>query len=89
MKVIYSKTFLKQFKKSPDKIQKQFKKRLQIFISGQDLEQLRIHNLKGEYKSYQSMNVSGDWRALFYIKQENPEVIYIFDLIGTHSQLYG
>lgn len=47
---------------------------------------LRVHPLKGNYAGYWSMNISGDFRALFL--EQGDEVI-IFALIGTHSQLYG
>lgn len=85
MKIIFSKSFVKQFKKVPVKIQDQFKKRLKDLNSQQNVSSLKIHALKGEYKGYKSMNVSGDWRALFYQKDND---IFIFELMGTHSQLY-
>ena len=35
--------------------------------------------------NYRSINISGDWRAVF--EQNNDEVYFV--TLGTHSQLYG
>lgn len=49
-------------------------------------QRLRIHPLKGSYAGYWSMNISGDFRALYLLRGNE---IIIFALIGTHSELYG
>lgn len=37
---------------------------------------------------YRSIDVTGDWRALYReFKEENPPIAF-FDGLGTHSQLY-
>lgn len=86
MDVDYTKKFLKQFAILPVKMQEQFYKRLDLFLRDPTNRLLRLHPLKGEYKDYWSINVSGDFRALFYYEGET---IVVFALIGTHSQLYG
>lgn len=50
---------------------------------------LRNHPLRGNYRGYNSINITGDWRALFSIDCDYANNIrIIFKLIGTHSQLY-
>ncbi len=46
---------------------------------------LRNHALRGKYKAYRSIDITGDIRAL-YVQNGNDVV---FDVVGTHSQLYG
>lgn len=86
MRFRYLPTFKKQFKKLPPKLQDQFEQRVRLFVEDPASDILRIHPLKGKYKGYWSMNVSGNLRALFI--RRGDEVI-VFALIGTHSQLYG
>ncbi len=86
MKVNYSKKFLKQFQKSPNKIKIAFRKRLILFCKDQEHPLLNKHGLLGEYHNYYSINITGDWRAIFK-KLENSEIIF-FLMIGTHSELY-
>lgn len=86
MEIQYTSKFKKQYKKLPKKFQKQFEERLRLFINNPTHPQLRVHPLKGAFAGYWSINVTGDIRALYTIKEN--EVI-IFALIGTHSDLYG
>lgn len=46
---------------------------------------LRSHALRGDYKDYRSINVTGDWRAIYRMVGETA----LFIALGTHSQLYG
>jgi len=46
---------------------------------------LRDHQLKGKYKQYRSINITGDYRALYLLRGDEA----IFDVVDTHSQLYG
>lgn len=83
-RIDYSKTFDKQLKKAPLSIKISFRQRLELFITNPFHPQLNNHSLTGKYKSYRSINITGDWRAIY---SENSDVI-IFELLGTHSQLY-
>lgn len=87
MLIEYSKKFIKEFKKCPDNIKKAFKIRLQIFINNEHDTILNNHCLTGELKDYRSININGDWRAIFQ-EIDSGEIIY-FVAIGTHSQLYS
>lgn len=87
MQIEYSKKFIKEFKKSPDNIKDFFKKKLGIFIKNKNDIILNNHCLSGKLKKYRSINITGDWRAIFReIKKEN--VVY-FIAIGSHSKLYN
>lgn len=85
IKVSYSKNFLRQYSRLPLKIRQNIDKRILLWQKNPLNSQLRTHALKGKYKQHQSINVTGDMRALYL--QHEDEVI--FDIIGTHSQLYG
>lgn len=85
-KLVYSKRFVKDFRKAPQKVQIAFRHRLEIFLTDKYYPILNNHSLTGKYQEYRSFNVAGDWRAIFR-EFENGAILY-FDLIGTHSQLY-
>jgi addiction module RelE/StbE family toxin len=80
-----TKGFDKQYAKLDIKIKLAFKKRLELFISSPFDVQLRNHALKGKYLGYRSIDITGDFRALYTVKGN---VVTIFAFIGTHSQLY-
>lgn len=86
MTIQYTSKFKKHYKKLPLKIQRQFDSRLTLLLENPNNPQLRMHPLKGTYSGYWSMNITGDFRALYLKKGKK---IIIFALIGTHSQLYG
>ncbi len=86
MKILYSQQFKKKYKKLPLSIRIQFKERMSLFQDGNNHPILRDHRLHGEYAGYRSININGDYRAI-YIKQSANSVI--FDMIGTHSDLYS
>lgn len=86
MRIEYSKKFIKDFRRCPNYIKDNFKSRLEIFIVDKNHSLLNNHNLLGELKKYRSINITGDWRAIFE-DVNNGEVVY-FVAIGTHSQLY-
>ena len=87
MQIEYSKTFIKKLKKCPVNVKNNFKKRLEIFIDDQYNSILNNHPLIGALKSYRSINITGDWRAIF--EEINDGKIIYFVAIGTHSQLYS
>lgn len=85
MKITYSKEFIKQAEKLPAKLQVKLYEHIQLFNDNPLNPSLRNHPLKGKYSAYRSINITGDYRAL-YLQKENEA---IFDKLGTHSQLYG
>lgn len=85
MIISYSKSFIQQAKKLSPDVRKKLLERIEIFEDNPLHPILRNHQLKGKYKEYRSIDVTGDVRAL-YIQREDEAV---FDAVGTHSQLYG
>ncbi|EKD44023.1 MAG: hypothetical protein ACD_72C00027G0003 [uncultured bacterium] len=66
-------------------MQKCVDERLAIFIDNPKDSILKDHGLIGDYLGYRSININGDWRAI-YLETDKDEVI--FEMLGTHSQLY-
>lgn len=85
MQISFSKTFGKQYKKTPYKIQQAFDKRFKIFVKNPFNPILNNHSLKGIFKGHRSINVTGDWKALYL--QPSKDIV-IFEALGTHNQLY-
>jgi mRNA-degrading endonuclease YafQ of YafQ-DinJ toxin-antitoxin module len=63
--------------------------RYKIFLDNPFNPQLNNHHLSGQLNKYRSINITGDWRALYLegLNANGGEVI-IFEILGTHSQLY-
>lgn len=85
MKISYSKNFIKQSKKLDQKIRKKLVNRIELFMDNPLDIELNNHALKGKYKKYRSINVTGDYRALYLTQNDR----VIFDMVGSHNQLYG
>jgi YafQ family addiction module toxin component len=85
MTISYSKNFIKQSKKLDKTIKQHLFERIELFSNNPLDSKLNNHPLKGKYKKYRSINVTGDFRALYLTQKD----IVIFDVVGTHSQLYG
>ena len=83
----YSENFRKQFQKCPAKIKKSTINRINLFNTYHHHPLVRNHKLSGKYQGYRSINITGDWRALYREDKANNTII--FELIGTHSQLYN
>jgi addiction module RelE/StbE family toxin len=87
MKIEYSKKFIKEFKKCSLKVQSAFYKRLELFVNNKNHPLLYNHKLSGQLKDYRSINIDGDYRALFQ-EFDNGQTVY-FAVIGSHSRLYS
>ena len=85
MTIGYSRNFIKQAKKLSPQLRQSLHARLTIFVQNPLHPLLRNHSLRGKYKDYRSIDITGDVRALYL--HRSSEVI--FDAVGTHSQLYG
>ncbi len=88
VKIRFSRRFKKQYKKLGSNIKKQFEKRLGVFLENNFDRRLRNHALKGKFRGYRSINITGDWRALYSERKTEGEKVVVFEAIGTHSQLY-
>ena len=85
MEVRFHRRFYKYYEKLPAKVQTRFNERLVQFGKNPSDLSLRNHELNGKWFPYRSIDVTGDYRAI-YIMDEG---VALFVAIGTHSQLYG
>jgi addiction module RelE/StbE family toxin len=86
MKIVYSQYVKKKYKKLPKTIQNQFDTRILLFQENKNHPLLHNHSLQGEYDGCWSINVTGDYRAIYYYTNEST---VFFITIGTHSELYS
>jgi addiction module RelE/StbE family toxin len=70
-RINYTHAFEKQLQKAPLKIKQGFLGRRQLFEENPHHPQLRNHALRGRYDGYRSINITGDWQAI-YSEQEYP-----------------
>ena len=84
MEVQLHKQFVKQFKKLPVKVQDKFYQRLSLYLEDASSPILNTHKLRGDGEPLISINVTGDYRALFTLEG----TLIVFHRIGTHSKLY-
>jgi len=85
-RLITHKSFDKQFGKLPKEIQQKFLDRSNVFLHDVANPLLNDHALTGKWAGHRSINVTGDFRALYRLIAEDE---YLFAAIGTHSELYG
>lgn len=85
MKILYHQNFGRGYKKLPAKVKEQFKKRLKLFAEDPFHPLLGNHVLHGQWSDYRSINITGDFRAIY--KQLDSHTTE-FVLIDTHGNLY-
>jgi len=86
MNIGYHRRFEKSLGKIPHKIQNKFFERKELFIREPFHPLLNNHSVDKIYPGYRSLDITGDWRALFK-PLENDAVIFM--KIDTHSNLYS
>jgi len=86
MTVRYHSRFLRVFRKLPAPIQNKFFVRLSLFQREPFHPLLNNHSVDAAYPRWRSINVTGDYRALFEVASDGT---IVFMKIGTHSELYG
>lgn len=85
MRITTTKKFDKQFRKQPQKIQKEFSNRIELFLIDLYNPILNTHKLSGKLKDLWSFNVSGDIRVVF---DRSFGDVVVLEAIGSHSELY-
>ena len=83
---IFKREFNKKHLKLSNEIKEKFEERLTLFNTEPNAQILNIHKLSGKYDGMWSINVTGDYRAIFDKKEDG---VIIFINIGTHSELFG
>lgn len=89
LRITYSRIFLRNMKKrlqNNRKLQEQFQKRVNMFLSDRSSLVLKDHALVGSLKGYRAFSLSGDWRIVYKLIDDENVVFYD---IGTHTQVYG
>jgi len=85
MKYQFHNHFKKAYLKLPEKIKKSVDGKLVLFSENPFETILSNHPLLGKYKGYRSINITGNYRAVY---KELKEDKVIFVKLGTHSELY-
>lgn len=85
MIVITHRKFDKKYVKLPKKMREKAKERIQLFSTDPFNQILDNHQLQGKWLGYRSINVTGDFRAVF--KQTGDTAIFVD--VDTHHNLYG
>lgn len=88
VKILYSRTFLKHFKKRivrNQKLSSEFDKRIILFSEDKNYPVLKNHRLSGIKSHLRSFSITGDIRVL-YQQISDGEVILID--IGSRNQVY-
>lgn len=89
MQTRYHSHFIKQLRKAPADIRSATIIRIDMFSENPNYPLLHDHALTGKYLGYRSINITGDWRAIYQVIDSVLDDTYAhFIALGTHSQLY-
>ena len=85
MRVRFHKNFVKTYERLRH-IKDQTDARVLLFTKEPFHPLLDNHPLHGEFKGYRSINITGDYRAVYEPLEGD---VALFKMLGTHSELYG
>jgi addiction module RelE/StbE family toxin len=85
MNVVFHKRFDKMAAKLSPKVKVKMIERITLFSKDPLASMLRNHALNTPYKGGYSIDITGDYRAIYYLVDNQTAM---FTHIGTHSQLY-
>jgi addiction module RelE/StbE family toxin len=86
MRYRFHKSFIKTYRLVNKKMQSKIDERLMVFAEESFAEILNNHSLRGNYNGYRSIDITGDYRALY---KEHSQGSVIFVKLGRHAELYG
>ena len=88
MKIVYTKTFIRDYKKLPENIQKLFEKQLTLLLSDLKYPSLHIKKTKGNIlKNYTNIferRIDKNYRFIFLIENNQ----YVFLRCGSHDKFF-
>ncbi|HNY36156.1 MAG TPA: type II toxin-antitoxin system YafQ family toxin [Candidatus Pacearchaeota archaeon] len=84
MEIKFNKNFIKRFNSSPLLIKRNFEDKFNLFLVNKFNPLLNNHSLRGKYSQLRSINITGDWRAIF---RDDGNVV-VFLTLGNHNNLY-
>ena len=85
MQYVFKKRFDKKYERLPEKIRTALDERLRLFADDPFNSLLNNHSLSGPYANHRSINVTGDYRAVFRHITDN---LVEFVIVDTHTNLY-
>jgi addiction module RelE/StbE family toxin len=85
MKVVFHKRFEKMVQKLTPKVKQKMIERINLFTQDPLDKRLRNHALHTPYKGSYSIDITGDYRAIYELIDDETA---LFTHVGTHSQLY-
>ncbi len=85
MNLVFHKRFDKMAGKLTPKAKAKMTERITLFSKDPVNSILRNHALNTPYKGSYSIDITGDYRAIYYLVDDQTAM---FTHIGTHSQLY-
>lgn len=86
MKIKTDRTFDKNFRKLPKKLQSSTIERIKLFLKDRNDPLLKDHALKGKMVGQRAFSVTGDYRVVYYEEDEQTAVLL---RVGRHSQVYS
>lgn len=89
MKVRFSPDFLRQYKKSDVRIRNRVDEKIAIFLKDPNDLQLDNHILKKEWEGFSSIDITGNYRAIYREGRIGNEIVAYFVALGMHKELYG
>lgn len=85
MNIFFTKSFKKRFAKLPEKIQKKFEIRVEVFLKNPFDRTLENHPLTGNLLGFRSFSITGNYRVKFIVL--DIESVKFVD-IDTHPHIY-
>lgn len=85
MTIVLHKRFEKMAAKLPPTAKQKMVERISLFSQNPLDSRLRVHALHTPYKGSFSIDITGDYRAIYELIDDETA---LFTHIGTHSQLY-
>lgn len=86
MMLLFSRRFEKQREKLTKPTKRKLSERLRLFAQIPFDPPLENHPLHGAYAGYRSINITGDYRAIYH--HESPNIAR-FIAVDTHHNLFG
>ena len=84
MNVVFHKRFEKTAKRLPPKVKQKMIERIELFANDPLNSQLRNHSLHTPYKGSYSIDITGDYRAVYVLVNEETAM---FTHIGTSRRI--
>ena len=84
----FANRFTNQLNRAPDEIKAAFREILPLFAANPHHPTPRNHPLQRKLAGYHSIDVTGDWRAVYRETQSGTHTTIVLYQIGTHPTLY-